>query len=305
MVSNVMSGNVGQPAADKGARHPYGTGWGNVLATAISALSLPVEMYTRRGFGLRYVGLPVMVAGWFLIVSLFWLSVSVSNSVSGFFGSGDYDIYGNPVEAAPAAGGLSVTFFDWAYIVVALIIAGVWFWRARELEKKDIELHTYFKGDSYLAAIDALNLDNDRLQRFVEPAIIFAVGFLLRLILPGLIGWLVMLGALALLLKESLRYQAARTQYLNARDAKIEAKVMAKLMQEGGWYKVNAKPQQSRQESGYTAQIFETPKSEEEKREIADAHAAVLMAEEEGEGPVSDFHRFRDSVAAGEKSPGQ
>lgn len=183
----------------------------SLVSIALGWASITVEVFTRRPgtFGVRYLS---WVRG---IMAVFIISIftAIMGLISLFTGGPMALMMGRYFKA----GSPLFTIYYWAFIFMLLYHKYTIYQR----EKSGIDWHSQSFGVSWLNWLP-FNISDWVLYRFVEPGLFFMVAFVVLKIDTTLGTWLV-IGAMALLLRNSLVYLNMRGKVLDLIDARIEA----------------------------------------------------------------------------------
>jgi hypothetical protein len=220
-------------------KHPYGNQIITFFVWFLSLLSLPIELFFRRRFGVRYVDYPLLVA-----MLLFTNSLgTVTWTVKVMGGHGAYPIIG----------------YSFSFIAFAL---GLFYRVQGGLRERRGELwHSYSPGVSHLAKW--LPIPSTLVQRFVEPLLAIGLGLLLRDSLNSYLGSMIFFGGIALFVKELIRHTIQRNRFLDVMDAQIEGQVMQTLLQQG-WFEKPSNQGQQQGQAGYHVYIPPLPKAQQQ-----------------------------------------
>lgn len=156
-----------------------------------------IEVFFRHDFGERY----------FNIINLYGSS----------FTFGLYAIFAGTLLAGEGEGKEILGLFLFGFIIVGIVHQ----LKAVAMKRKGRRWHSRYPGTSYLASV--LNLSPYIIQRYIEPTIAIAAGYLLYNTLNRPLGlWLVFAG-LCLAATEQINAARVRNRILDAIDAQIEA----------------------------------------------------------------------------------
>jgi hypothetical protein len=105
-------------------------------------------------------------------------------------------------------------------------------WIIRKQNKAGVEWHSYSDGIPHILRIPTVAqfVSFEAVEKWIEPALVFATGYAARSIDPGL-GLFLQIAAVSLCLRAYMRYYMERQRYLDARDARIEARYHAAAVQ--------------------------------------------------------------------------
>ncbi len=169
-----------------------------ILSLITGCFAISVAVFIRKDFGERYLS---------------WLNLSFGYSVVA-----NFYFFGGLVGMLTRRGGSSLMgLFFLAFIAMSL-------YRRWEIAKKNnagIEWHSMYLGTSLLP----LPFGREMIYKFLEPAIVFALGHLLWTF-SGQVGLWLMLSALALFINNHIVFYHERRAVLDMRDAEIEAKYL-------------------------------------------------------------------------------
>lgn len=233
------SGDASSVAFNQQKKQPYGNNILSIAVWLLSLMSLPIELLFRRRFGVRYVDYPLLIA-----MLLFTNSLgTVTWTVKVMGGHGAY----------PSLG--------YAFSFVAFGLGLFYRVQGGFRERRGELWHSYSPGVSHLARW--LPLPSTLVQRFVEPLLAIGLGLLLRDSLNSYLGTIIMMGGIALFLKELIRHTVQRNRYLDVVDAQIEGQVMQTLLQQG-WFEKGSSQRQHQGQAGYHVYIPPLPKEQKQ-----------------------------------------
>jgi hypothetical protein len=259
------SGDASSVAFNNQKRHPYGNNTLSIFVWLLSLLSLPIELFFRRRFGVRYVDYPLLVAMLLFINSL----GTVTWTVKVLGGHGAYPIIG----------------YAFSFLAFAL---GLFYRVQGGLRERRGELwHSYSPGISHLERW--LPIPSTLVQRFLEPGLAILLGLLLRDSLSSYLGTIVLMGGWALFLKEFIRHTVQRNRYLDVVDAQIEGQVMQTLLQQG-WFEQPSSNRQHQGQGGYHVYIPPLPK---DKGQIILEQLSTPTEEAPPANTSSDWQAFK------------
>jgi hypothetical protein len=173
--------------------------WMLALLSLISGcFAISIVPFTRKEFGERYLGWLNLFFGYTVVANFFFL--------------------GNMIGMLTRHGGSRLMGLFWlAFIAMSL-------YRRREITVKNnagIEWHSMYIGTSLLP----LPFSQEKIYKFFEPALVFALGHLLWTF-SGQVGLWLMISAVALLINNHIVFYNERRAILDMRDAQIEAKYL-------------------------------------------------------------------------------
>jgi hypothetical protein len=171
--------------------------WALALLSLISGcFSISVVPFIRKDFGERYLGWINLFFGYTVVANFFFL--------------------GNLIGMITRRGGSQLMGVFWfAFIAMSI-------YRRREITAKNnagVEWHSMYFGTSLLP----LPFSQEKIYKFFEPAMVFALGHLLWTF-SGQVGLWLMISAVALLINNHIVFYNERRAILDMRDAQIEAK---------------------------------------------------------------------------------
>jgi len=173
--------------------------WALGLLSLISAcFAVSVVVFIRKDFGERYLG---------------WL-----NLFFGYTVVANFTFLGGMIAAMTGRGGQQFMLLFWlAFIVMSLYRR----WQITRRNNAGVEWHSMYIGSSILP----LPFSEEKIYKFFEPAIVFAVGYMFWG-LSGQVGLWLMIGGVALLVNNHIVFYNERRSILDLRDAQIEAKYL-------------------------------------------------------------------------------
>lgn len=225
--------------------------------------TVTIEVFLRHDFGERYYNKLNFLAG-FLVLG-FW--ALIIGGISSLIGQAAIPLPGPRGEAVGGAvgslGGFSFgIFFFWlGYVVLGILhFIRIW-WRNRTNQP----IHSLDPGKSRLEWLGKLligtanlvasipvklfartlsDADKEKLtsilpivqdsraftERFLEPILVWLLGFILTSSGAGVLGLWLVFGAVALSVYTNYRYEAERHQFLDLRDQMLEAKYLPQAM---------------------------------------------------------------------------
>jgi hypothetical protein len=171
--------------------------WALALLSLISGcFAISVVPFIRKDFGERYLGWINLFFGYTVVANFFFL--------------------GNLIGMITRRGGSQLMGVFWlAFIAMSI-------YRRREITAKNnagVEWHSMYFGTSLLP----LPFSQEKIYKFFEPAMVFALGHLLWTF-SGQVGLWLMISAVALLINNHIVFYNERRAILDMRDAQIEAK---------------------------------------------------------------------------------
>jgi len=171
--------------------------WALAFLSLISVcFAISVVPFIRKDFGERYLGWINLFFGYTVVANFFFL--------------------GNLIGMITRRGGSQLMGVFWlAFIAMSI-------YRRREITAKNnagVEWHSMYFGTSLLP----LPFSQEKIYKFFEPAMVFALGHLLWTF-SGQVGLWLMISAVALLINNHIVFYNERRAILDMRDAQIEAK---------------------------------------------------------------------------------
>jgi hypothetical protein len=195
----------------------------DILLFLTSILSLPIRVLLRKNFGER------TISGLSIILSFLWLYFSP------FFNAlyHNLDLLPNILYGTwPANRSLYLIIFYIFFIVIAII--AVVQSRQRRI-KGQTKVYSYYRGDSILSNTtrqDRVNsLHKAKIWTFIEPIIIFILGYLIFTFLVNDIGFVLLTGSIALFIEEYGVLQKAKAIELDLIDGELESIHIEKLQE--------------------------------------------------------------------------
>ncbi len=166
-------------------------------------VSLPVQIFLHHTFGERY-----LTSG-----NVFFM-LGVMYVLAGYAGPREV------ILAMPAVCGFAI-----AYLVVSCLrLCGI-YRRIRE----NVPVHSYSNGHPW-PFFFRICRNEDVIKRYIEPVTCVLVGFVLAQVTP--VGVFIALSGVFLLIHSHLQHMLRRKNFLDARDAQIEAQIMQERLQE-------------------------------------------------------------------------
>jgi hypothetical protein len=174
-----------------------------LLLIVASSFSISIVALFRRNFGERYLG-------W---INLFFGYTVVAN----------FAFIGNLIGAGFGHGWSWLMVLCWLAFVAASIYHRIEIARKK---RKGERWHTMYPGDSIIP----LPIGQERMFKFVEPAIVFVLGAVI-FAFSGSVGAWLMISAAALIFSNHFMYFSQQQVVLDAQDRAIEADFLSGAMQ--------------------------------------------------------------------------
>jgi hypothetical protein len=169
-----------------------------ILSLVSGCFAISIVPFIRKDFGERYLGWLNLFFGYTVVANFFFL--------------------GNVIAMLTRHGGSQLMGVFWfAFIAMSL-------YRRRQITVRNnagIEWHCMYIGTSLLP----LPFSQEKIYKFFEPALVFALGHLLWTF-SGQVGLWLMGSAVALLVNNHIVYYNERRSILDLRDSQIEAKYL-------------------------------------------------------------------------------
>jgi len=180
----------------------------------VIALSLPWEVWIRKRFGERYFN------SWSIAIASIGL---IAFNMFATFGERIRSLTGGSIVGAPLLYLYTLGFFA----LLAYHRFVIW-----QRNKAGEEWHSYCAGDSHPFWL-RFGFDKvDTVQRFLEPLLGIAIGFLLMILrIDPHCGAFIAAAGFGMALKETHFYYMQRNQYLDLRDAEIMSEHYTKMRQ--------------------------------------------------------------------------
>jgi hypothetical protein len=169
-----------------------------ILSLVSGCFAISVVPFIRKDFGERYLGWLNLFFGYTVVANFFFL--------------------GNVIAMLTRHGGSQLMGVFW------LAFMAMSFYRRRQITVRNnagVEWHSMYIGTSLLP----LPFSQEKIYKFFEPALVFALGHLLWTI-SGQVGLWLMGSAVALLVNNHIVYYNERRSILDLRDSQIEAKYL-------------------------------------------------------------------------------
>jgi hypothetical protein len=171
----------------------------SLLSLITGCFSISIVPFTRKDFGERYLG---------------WL-----NLYFGYSALAGFVFFGNLLGALTRHGGSRLI------IVFLLAFVALSLYHRLQITRKNnagAEWHSMYFGTSVLP----LPFSQEKIYKFFEPAMVFAVGHLFWMF-SGQVGLWLMVSAVSLLINNHIVFYNERRSILDMRDAQIEAKYIS------------------------------------------------------------------------------
>jgi hypothetical protein len=169
-----------------------------ILSLVSGCFAISIVPFIRKDFGERYLGWLNLFFGYTVVANFFFL--------------------GNVIAMLTRHGGSGLMGVFW------LAFVAMSFYRRRQITARNnagIEWHSMYIGTSLLP----LPFSQEKIYKFFEPALVFALGHLLWTF-SGQVGLWLMGSAVALLINNHIVYYNERRSILDLRDSQIEAKYL-------------------------------------------------------------------------------
>jgi hypothetical protein len=172
----------------------------NAIEIFLVAPTLPVTVFLRRNVGFRVLKPWVIYLAFIIVNTAGWIALA-----------------GGGLMQSGATEGMIFFVANLAFLALSIF----WRYTAWNIIRRGDLWHTKSRGVSYLSF---LPLRDDKIQRFVEPAICFVLGLVLLPVFKILAAWLIFSG-LGLLVLEQLIYDWQLNMMLDQYDGIIDAQV--------------------------------------------------------------------------------
>lgn len=175
-----------------------------VLSLISGCFSISVVPFIRRDFGERYLSWLNLAFGYTVVANFTFVGAAVLEVISAF------------THRQTSSPQLMILFW--------LAFIGMSIYRRLEINRKNnagLEWHSMYIGTSVLP----LPVSPEKIFKFFEPALVFAVGHFLWQF-SGQVGLWLMISSAALLINNHIVFFNERRAMLDMRDAQIEAKYM-------------------------------------------------------------------------------
>jgi hypothetical protein len=177
-----------------------------LLSLISGCFAISVVPFIRKDFGERYLGWLNLFFGYTVVANFMFLGTLLM-SLSGAF-------LRHPSSSSP-----QLMFVFW------LAFIGMSLYRRWEITRKNnagVEWHSMYMGTSLLP----LPVSREKIYKFFEPVIVYAVGHFLWAF-SGQVGLWLMISAVALYVNNHIVFYNERRALLDMRDAQIEAKYLS------------------------------------------------------------------------------